>query len=507
MGAYDFTIYDVIRKNAQLRPNEDAVVFKGRRFTHAEFKDRCDRLAAGLVESGVAPGERLGVVAQNSDEFLMIYGAAAKVGAVVLPVNWRLQPDEIAYILKDGAPKVVIAGSEFQQVTRDALQGVSSVEACFVMDGGETAEGFNKLETAYIEQGKDREFEVSAEDGFVIIHTAAVEGRPRGALLSHRAFVAGNLMQMEMFGLKADDAHLCFIPLFHIAGLGLAMAVMHAGGKNVVQEKLEAETTLELIQRERGSIFFDFAPILKTLLDRHDQGGYDLSPLRTVVGLDSPETIQRFQAAAPHARFWPLFAQTEALCVTAGPFDERPGSAGRPYPTARVALFDDYDNEVPTGSPGEICVRSANVFSGYWGLEEESRHTFRNGWHHTGDVGRFDEDGYLFYVKRKAQKELIKPGGENVYPSEVEKVLLTHVSIAEASVIGVPDKDWGEAIKAVCVLEPGAKLDAAEVAEYVAARIARYKKPKHVVFVDRLPKTADGEVDREQVKKDHGGLY
>jgi acyl-CoA synthetase (AMP-forming)/AMP-acid ligase II len=507
MGVHDFTLYDVIRRNAQLRPLEDAVVFKDRRLTHAGFKDRCDRLAAGLVKLGLEPGDRIGVVAQNSDEFLVIYGAAAKIGAVVLPVNWRLQPGEIAFVLCDGAPKTIIVDPEFQQVTGDALRDTDFVRSLFVMDGGEPAEGFERLDSLYVEEGKDREFDVSAEAGLVIIHTAAVEGRPRGALLSHRCLVSGNVMMMRMFGLGPDDAHLCFIPLFHIAGLGLTLAVMHAGGKNVIQEKLEAEATLDLLRRERGTIFFDFAPILKTLLDRYDQGGGDLSSLKAVVGLDSPDTVQRFQATAPHARFWSLFAQTEALCVSSGPYNERPGSAGRPYTMARVALFDDYDNPVPTGSPGEICVRSPNVFSGYWGLEEETDHTFRNGWHHTGDIGRFDEDGYLFYVKRKAQKELIKPGGENVYPSEVEKVLLTHELIAETSVIGVPDEDWGEAIKAICVLEPGARLDPAAVTEYVASKIARYKKPKHVVFVDRLPKTAEGEIDREQVKKDHGGLY
>ncbi|MBW2324071.1 MAG: AMP-binding protein, partial [Deltaproteobacteria bacterium] len=184
-----------------------------------------------------------------------------------------------------------------------------------------------------------------------------------------------------------------------------------------------------------------------------------------------------------------------------------PGSAGKPSPLARVALFDDYDNEVPVGTPGEICVRSPVVFLGYWGRDEDNAFTFRNGWHHTGDVGRFDEQGYLWYVKRKAQKELIKPGGENVYPAEVEKVILSHESVEEVSVIGVVDKQWGEAIKAVCALKKGASLEPQELIDFVASKIARYKKPKHVVFVDALPKNQDGEIDRDQVKKDHGGKY
>jgi long-chain acyl-CoA synthetase len=223
--------------------------------------------------------------------------------------------------------------------------------------------------------------------------------------------------------------------------------------------------------------------------------------------MDGPDNIMAFAKLAPNAKIGTAFAQTEAMGVTGGLATEKPGSAGRPTIISKVRLFDDHDNEVPVGTPGEICVRSPAVFLGYWGLEDDTAYTLRNGWHHTGDVGRFDEDGYLWYVKRKAEKELIKPGGENVYPAEVEKAVLAHEAVAEVSVIGVPDEQWGEAIKAVCVLEPGKSVEAQEVIDFVAGNIARYKKPKHVVFVDALPKTDDGEIDRDQVKKDHGGKY
>jgi long-chain acyl-CoA synthetase len=193
--------------------------------------------------------------------------------------------------------------------------------------------------------------------------------------------------------------------------------------------------------------------------------------------------------------------------VTGGLAEERPGSAGKPTIISRVRLFDDYDREVPVGTTGEICVRSPAVFLGYWGRDEDNAYTFRNGWHHTGDIGRFDEDGFLWYVKRKAEKELIKPGGENVYPAEVEKVILEHEAVAEVSVIGVADPQWGEAIKAVVVLNAGTSVTPDELSEFVAARIARYKKPKYVDIVDALPKAEDGEIDREQVKNNHGGKY
>ncbi|MBW1815605.1 MAG: AMP-binding protein [Deltaproteobacteria bacterium] len=312
---------------------------------------------------------------------------------------------------------------------------------------------------------------------------------------------------MALFNMGPDESHICILPLFHVAGLSLAMTTMHAGGKNVIVERFDPELTLNLIKEEKGTTFFHFAPILSMLLEKYKEGEHDLSSLTHFSGMDGPDNIMAFAKLAPNAKIGTAFAQTEAMGVTGGLATEKPGSAGRPTIISKVRLFDDYDNEVPVGTPGEICVRSPAVFLGYWGLDEDNAYTFRNGWHHTGDVGRFDEDGYLWYVKRKAEKELIKPGGENVYPAEVEKAVLEHEAIAEVSVIGVSDKQWGEAIKAVCVLEAGKSVEAQAVIDFVASNIARYKKPKHVVFVDALPKTDEGEVDRDQVKKDHGGKY
>jgi long-chain acyl-CoA synthetase len=284
----------------------------------------------------------------------------------------------------------------------------------------------------------------------------------------------------------------------------MALAAMHAGGKNVIFERFDPDLVLQMIEKERGTIFFNFAPILKMIMDKYAEHPRDISSLRVVPGLDTRENVQRFLKLAPRARYWTGFGQTECMGVSGCPYDEKPGSAGTPSPFARVALFDDYDNEVPAGTPGEICVRSPMVFLGYWGREKDNEYTFRNGWHHTGDVGRFDEEGYLWYVKRKAEKELIKPGGENVYPAEVEKVILQNPAVAEVSVIGVRDPEWGEAIKAVCVLKPGSSLSEQELIDFVASRIARYKKPKYVEFVPFLLKTPDGFVDREKIKAEYG---
>ena len=507
MGLYDYTIYDFICRNATIYPDRDCIVFNDTRLTHKEYKGRCDRLAAGLLKAGIKKGDRLGVVAHNCDEFMILYGAAAKIGAILLPANWRFQQDEVEFVLNDCTPRFAFAGPDYRKTVTEALGKVKSIEKCYTIGGGEASEGFLAFDDLYSEDGADEEIDIPAESGFVIIHTAAVEGRPRGALLSQANIVFGNLLTMSQNNFGPDDCHICILPLFHIAGLAMAMTVMHAGGKNVILERFDAELTVKLIEKEKGTTFFNFAPILKMITDKYEEGSYDISSLRYVSGLDHPDNIKHFLELVPSANYGTGFGQTEVMGVTGGLVQDRPGSAGRPSPFARVALFDDYDNEVPVGTPGEICVRSPGVFLGYWGRDEDNAYTFRKEWHHTGDVGRFDEDGFLFYVKRKAEKELIKPGGENVYPVEVEKVILEHEKVAEVSVIGVSDKKWGEAIKAVCVLKPGESLDPKELSEFVGSKIARYKKPQYVDFVDSLPKKEDGEIDRDQVKKDHGGKY
>ncbi len=505
MGLRDFTIYDMICRNAMLYPQRDAVVFDGRRLNYQAYKQACDRCAAGLVKAGLRQGDRFAVVAHNSDRFLILYGAAAKLGAIIVPVNWRSQTAEIQFVLEDCTPKIVFAGSDFQAAVAAAARSVSAVQGLYSMTSAAEQEGFQPFDALLSEEGADARFDIPADAGYVIIHTAAVAGRPRGALLSQANIVAVNLQSMAGTRLGEGACHLCILPLFHISALSMTMAVMHQAGKNVIAARFDPEQALALIEQERVTTFGAFAPMLKMLLDKHAQMPVDLASVRSIGGLEDPQSIADFLRKAPDAAFYSGFGQTEVMGVTGCNAAEKPGSAGRPLPLTRVALFDDQEHEVPTGQAGEICVRSPAVFLGYWGLEADTAYAFRNGWHHTGDIGRFDEEGYLWYVKRKEEKELIKPGGENVYPAEVEKAILSHPAISEACVIGVPDAQWREAIKAICVLKPGARLTAQELIDHVAAGIARYKKPKHVVFVDELPKTDSGQIDRSQVKKAHGG--
>ena len=230
-----------------------------------------------------------------------------------------------------------------------------------------------------------------------------------------------------------------------------------------------------------------------------------LKSLRAVTGIDTPETIEKYQKSTG-GTFWCLYGQTETSCLASfGAYNDKPGSAGKVLPLTEVRLVDDYDRPVPVGEVGEITVKGPMVFKGYWNLPEDTAYTFREGWHHTGDLGRFDQEGFLWYSGRKAEKELIKPGGENVYPAEVEKAILQHPAVEQVVVFGVPDPKWKEGIKAVCQLRVGHTLEAQALIDFVGERIARYKKPQQVEFVRSLPLKGDGSPDRAKIKELYGG--
>lgn len=504
MGLYDFSFYDVITRNAVAFADCPCwrEIDDGRQLTFAEYKIQVDMLAKGLSHSGIKKGDRLGVVGKNSLEFFLVYGAAAALGAIVLPVNWRLSVDEMVFNLNDCQAKFAFVDAEFQPQLKEKKDALPTVTRLYNLkaDRGE-AEPFASL------FGGAEQFipaDVASSDGFVIIHTAAVAGRPRGALLSHGNILLADMQFNYSLGLSVSDAHLNLLPLFHVAGLFMATSCFHAGAVNLNISKFEAKSGVKLIIDNSVSLLFDFPPILDSLLKAAAVEQVQLRSLRAVVGLGTPSTIEQFQETTG-GWYYVMYGQTETSCLTSmARYSDRPGSAGKVVMLADVMLVDDQDRPVKRGEVGEITVKGPTVFQGYWGLPEDNIRTFREGWHHTGDLGRFDEEGFLFYAGRKAEKELIKPGGENVYPAEVEKIILQHQAVAKTVVIGVPDPKWKEGIKAVCQLYEGKNLTAMELIRFVGERIASFKKPQYVEFVDNLPQKSDGSLDREAVKTLYG---
>ena len=502
MGLRDLTWFDVLRRNAEQWPARTALVLDEERVTHAQALGRAERLAAGLAAAGIGRGDRVAVLSQNRLEMLDILGAAARLGAIFLPINWRLGAEEVAANLTDCAPKLVIADTESLPLLEPARAALQAGTRWYVF--GAAAAPFEAYDTLPT-RGAVPEVDVAADDALLIIHTAAVDGKPRGAVLSHANIVAHNLQLAAAWRLGPDDVALGILPLFHISGLGLVLDAQQAGAASIVMRRFDAQAAAKAIAQERVSVLCEFAPILGQILDAAGADGTSLASLRAVWGLDSPETIQRFEAACPDAAFWSGFGQSETSAyVSFSPYRERPGTAGRPAPLARLAIHDEDDRPVPAGTVGEIVLRGPLVFQGYWNLPEETAWTFRGGWHHTGDMGRFDEEGYLVYAGRSPAKELIKTGGENVYPAEVERALREHEAVTEAVVIGVPDARWGEAVKAVCEIARPARVSEEALIAFVGERIARYKRPKTVVFVEALPRGEDGKPDRARIKSEHG---
>ena len=505
MGLYDFTFYDLIARNAGCFGDRSAwfEVDAENSLTFFQIKEMVDRLAFGLQATGIKKGDRIGVLGKNSFEYFLIYGAAAALGAILLPLNWRLSAEEIKYNLKDCDPKALFIDSEFKNLVRGLTSDLSAVKSYYTFkDEGDIFLGFDDLMN---NTGQFEAEDVANNDGFVIIHTAAVEGKPRGALLSHGNLLCAGLHLGYCFHLTEKDVHLNFLPLFHVGGLFMVISSFLAGALNVNMSKFDAEKAVELIETKKVTLFFDFSPILASIIEQHEKTGQDIKSLRAVMGLDTPETIEKYQYVTG-GTFYSIYGQTETTGLTTmGPYNERPGSAGKVVPLGRVRLVDDYDRPVPDGKVGEITMRGPLVFKGYWNLPQETAFTFREGRHHTGDLGRFDEDGFFWYAGRKAEKELIKTGGENVYPAEVEKVILQHPAVEKVAVFGVPDPKWKEGIKAVCQLKSNKKLDARELIQFVGERIAGYKKPQYVEFISDFPSLEDGSPDRAEIKNLYGG--
>jgi len=505
LALYDYTLYDLISRSAVSFNSLPAwfEVDDQRKMTFAEIKDAVDKVAAGLQKAGVQKGDRIGVLGQNSLEYFLLFGAAGAIGAIIMPINWRLSEEEVVFILNDGAPGLLFADPEYHPLINSFKKQLVSVQDYYSLKSPEGE--FKDFDSLFDMASAIQPIDVADKDCLAMFQTAAVEGRPRGALLTHRNFVCASVHFNLLMHISPDDVHLNLMPLFHVGGLFMALMSFHAGALNVNMRKFDAGQAVELIASQKVTTLLDFSPILGAILEQHEKTGSDIRSLQHVIGLDAPETIEKYQKLTG-GTFYSIYGQTEtSSIVTLGRYNDRPGSAGRTIALADVRLVDDNDRSVSPGEEGEIAVKGPMVFSGYWNLPEETANTLRGGWHHTGDLGRFDEDGFLFYAGRKPEKELIKPGGENDYPAEVEKAILEHPDVEMAVVIGVPDPKWKEGIKAICKLKSGKLLAGKDLIAFVGNRIARHKKPQYVEFVEDMPLLDDGTPDRKTVKERFGG--
>jgi acyl-CoA synthetase (AMP-forming)/AMP-acid ligase II len=502
---HGLTFGDVLREHRRSWPRKPAVVDHdfGRdvRLTYPELDDRVNRFAGALAHAGVGPGDRVLWLGQNSFRVLEGLAAAAKLGAMFCPANWRQSADEMAFVIDDVDAKVVIwQDEEIGDSVRAAreLAGSSALWLQHDTDGEGSYDAF--LQGASID---DPGTAIDPASSLLLIYTAAFTGRPNGAMLSHTALITQGVVMGHLADIGAGYVYLNCGPLFHIATFMTTLATFVAGGTNVFTRRVDAEELCRLIEVERCTGAFLVGPTLEQILEVNKDHRYDLKTLRAFRGRREWNEMITVDTS-PWARNPGGYGQTEVMgMLTFNTLAESPiGTHGRPSPVAQVRIVDPDDNEVPVGETGEIAARGPTVMNGYWNRPDENARRQRNGWHHTNDLGRRENDGTITFIGPATR--MIKSAAENIYPAEVEGAVAKHPAVAECAVIGVPDERWTQSVKAIVVLKDGETATGDEIIEHCRAHIASYKKPRAVEFVEKLPRQGFA-VDYDALDAQFGG--
>jgi long-chain acyl-CoA synthetase len=488
---------DILSEHSRRWAGRTAAVDGPVRLTYAELQARAVRLANALREQGIGQGDHIVWLGQNSVRLLETILAAARIGAIVCPANWRQSPAEIAFVIEDSGPKLVIwQEAEIGGAITEARTLKQSSALWLRHDGDSEYEPF-------LASGSDEDIETEVDPSapLLMVYTAAFGGRPAGALISHTAIIIQSLVYSSARGITQAYRYLNVGPLFHVATLIDLFATFLMGGLNVFMARSDPAEICRLIDAEKITGAFVIGPAAEQLVEANKDGRYDLSSLVALPG--SPEwnamvTID----TSPWGRRPYGFGQTESLGYATHALLGGQGGMGYADPVVQLRILDEAGKEVANGAVGEIALRGPTVTSGYWNRPELTLQRQRDGWHRTNDLGRREADGSLSFIGPKGQ--LIKSAAENIYPAEVEACIRQHPAVKDVGVIGTPDPIWVQSVKAVVVLKPGEVATEADIVEHCRARIASYKKPRQVVFVDAIPRSGPA-IDYERLNAEHGG--
>jgi long-chain acyl-CoA synthetase len=501
---------DLLDRAADTHPERIAVVGSDVRLDYRTFRERVARLSGALAELGVRPDERVAVLDKNSAKYLELYFGIPRAGAVAVPLNYRLAPAELAYILGDSTATTLFFSSEYAPQV-DALRAeLPSVQNYVCLE--------SKLAWAlYYEALLASSSTAGApaprtrEDVVLQMYTSGTTGRPKGAMLTHGNMVANTLTSLAERDYSPKDTYLHVAPLYHCADLEIFYGMTFACAGNVVLREFRPEAVLEAIQRERVTVAFLVPAMINALLEHPGIDAYDISSLRLIIYGGSAIPEDRLRAALERlpCKLTQGYGLTETSPILTilpasdhvleGPHVRRIQSCGRPARGVEVKIFDEHARECAPEVVGEIVARGQNIMKGYWKNPEATAHALRGGWFHTGDMGFRDADGYIYIVDR--MKDMIVTGGENVYPREVEEVLYAHPDVLEAAVIGVPSERWGETVKAVVVLREGRSVGPDELIAFTRERVARYKAPTSIDFAGALPRNPSGKVLKKVLRE------
>jgi long-chain acyl-CoA synthetase len=509
------TYADIIYRNALLYSDEEAFKYGSERVTFAQFNARVNSLIQALQSMGVKKGDVLGILSWNCLEYTEVYGAAMKGGFIASPFNPRLQENELDYIINYSEANTLFVGPELVNIADSLKPRLPKVKNFISFEGpADRMTCHRDLLVTYPQDEPD--IQVDEDDPVFIFYTSGTTGIPRGALYTQARAMDDTRRFPVALSLEHGDRHIQIMPLFHVGGTKNFWGYFFVGGSNVImpQRSFNPAATLQAIQDEKATDIHIVPTHLAAFLVLPNVDQYDLRSLKRMFYAASPMPLELLKRGME--RWGPIFMQFYGATedgpnvtmlskqqhdVVNSPLDEQKvlTSAGFPHIGVHVRIVDDNDHDVEPGEVGEIIVKSKGVMKEWWHKPEETRETVVNGWVHTGDMGSYDEKGYIYIVDRK--RDMVVSGGENVYPREVEEILYQHPAVKEAAVIGIPDPYWVERVHAVVILKEGMSVTSEEIIDFCKKRIARYKVPKSVEFVKSLPKTPSGKILKRELRE------
>jgi acyl-CoA synthetase (AMP-forming)/AMP-acid ligase II len=506
------TLAELWNRNARYNGDRLATVVGDRRIPFRVLFDRATRLGNALAQFGLRKHDRVAMLAMNRHEWFEVYGACHLSAFIVATVNFRLAPPEVAYILRDCSPRVLIFEEQYAPMIESLRAELPDIDQYVCIGAGlDWAHDYDAL----LESGSSESIaETPGPDDYAtLIYTSGTTGRPKGVLKTQMQNMVGYQRNVIVMAMQAHDRILLQMPLFHVGATSLAFGAFCAGANVVLHRQFDPVQTLQTLQEERITMGHMAPTMLQSVLDLPEIDQYDLSSLRIVncAAAAMPVTLLRRAVAKFGRIFLNSYGATESSGSVLYPHQHhlegseaelrRLGSVGEPFPDSELRIVDDYGKDLPAWAPGEVIMRTKGTMAGYWNNHAATLDAIREGWYYSGDIGYFDDHGFLYLVDRK--KDMIISGGENIYCREVEEALLEHGTLTDVAVIGIPDVQWGEAVKAVAIRKPGAAVTAEDLITFCATRIARYKRPKSVDFVDALPRLPSGKVSKVALRNSY----
>ncbi len=507
-----------LTKRAAICPRREAFVEfeRARRFTFAELNERCNRVANGLLAAGVQPGDRVATLLKNSIEFVETYFAVAKIGAVMVPVNWRLVAAEIAYILTDSGARALVYDSDFDTAVTPLARGEHGDNAVDLWlrreNGDDGTPDFATDYDTFLAAQDTAEPPVGAwdDDNLFIMYTSGTTGHPKGAVHSHEGMLWSQLTSMATSDMRGDDRWLLALPMFHVGCLNPTSLLVHRGATGVIMRDLDVGAMFRCIEQEKVSIFMAVPALMQFMLMAPERERTDLSSVRWIATGAAPVPVSLLH---DYENLGIRIFQAYGLTESCGPgtlllhedAEARVGSCGKPQMHTEVKIVDGAGNTIPMGSdePGELLLAGRHIMKAYWNKPEATAETLRDGWLYTGDICTWDADGFITICDRK--KDMIISGGENIYPAELENVLAACPEVQEAAVIGVASEKWGETPLAIVVPAAGTRPTAASLKAYCRENLAGYKVPQLYELVDALPRNPSGKLLKPKLREQFPG--